>query len=1546
MDARENNLSESKRILLEQRLKRVRGAVSNKSEALTQRPPGKPTVASLGQQRIWLLHQLDLTSPSCSITNSFHIKGEVDLNCLERSINLVIQRHEVLRSTFSLENEVLIQNIQPTAEIKTEHATADTIDKIKAQFQRLVRIPFILDKGPLVRVLFGQSQGGEAILTLVTHDIIFDKWSLILFWKEVGTFYQAHRANLQPEAEPLTIQYQDFAYKQYTQVKEGYFENQLRYWKEKLRQLPDPLPLPTDRPYPTQLTDAGKLEKWSISEKITQGLRELAKQTDASLFTVLLYGLKVLLHYYTGQEDILVGSPVANRRHKETANLIGFFLNTLCIRSDLSGNPTLMEGLLRTQQATTEATQNQDLPLDWIVDNIELERVAGRHPLFQVMFVYQREDEGTLKLELGSAELEYIFIETQTAKFDFTLFVAESENALETVLEYRTDIFDASTMHRLLCHYEVILAQLVADPQQKLSELNCLTSREHEEILSYGTGEQISFERLPLVPEQVIQQARLSPEAIAIQEKDNAVTYKELQARMEHFAGYMTAQGIQPGDHVGLLMQRSPDAIVALLAIMKMGAAYLPIDPEYPEERKRFIIKDANVSSIATTPDLLHKADALASGVRCITEAQAKESDTSNKSSYAIKPDDKAYIIYTSGSTGKPKGVSIGHDNLRSSTAARLQYYSLKPERFLLIPNLSFDSSVAGIFWTLTTGGTLIIPEQAHLLDPDAMRELIANEKVDSLLCIPSLYQQWLDDEFDRLKSLRAVIVAGERCSPNLVQRHFETLPDCRLFNEYGPAEATVWSTVAECAPTNASRHSIPIGKPIANCNAYVLDSSQRLLPFGFQGELYLGGEGIAQGYLNQPELSKERFITTDSWGRLYRTGDRVQWDASGELHFLGRSDNQVKIRGYRIELGEVKVALLSHSDIEEAIVLVNENTVQLIAFIKFTDAIETPSDEAIFLHLNKRLPEFMIPNQILAIDSWPRTTNGKIDRKALLRKEKLQRSFTSEDEVIEVQTSENENARKLLNIWREVLNNPNIGLRDNFFQMGGDSILAIQTISKARQAGIPLTVNQLFVEPTVAQIVSSPKQPGRIKAEQNEISGSIKLTPIQHWFLEQNPDDPDWWNQSLLLEVNCGCKFGDMENILDYLLRHHDGFRARVSKTSTGWSSFINQANTRLELDHLDLSKVAQEKHETLITKLANTMHHSMRLNSGNLLKAAFIEFGHSQSSQLLLIAHHWAVDAISWGIIQEDLNTLTRQNQQDLTLVLPDKTTSIQAWANSLHTFSQSETIARELSFWEGQPYSECANIPFDFNQRMPNNEASTRVAQLCLSAEETVQLKTKSIELEYSLQKILLTSVAYALAQWTEESAVLVGMEGHGREERIIDAVDLTRTIGWFTSYFPVVLELNPKEDINVAVREISAQLDQIPRKGIGFGTLKYLSDHSEKLKEIPDPQIIFNYLGRRSDHDTDPNILVPIKDRIGTDRNPKSNRAAIFEINALIRGDSLELFWQYSENLHAAKTVEGLIEKVRIGLEAIIDINDDKNDSNNFPLDEDDLNVLFE
>ena len=617
----------------------------------------------------------------------------------------------------------------------------------------------------------------------------------------------------------------------------------------------------------------------------------------------------------------------------------------------------------------------------------------------------------------------------------------------------------------------------------------------------------------------------------------------------------------------------------------------------------------------------------------------------------------------------------------------------------------------------------------------------------------------------------------------------------------------------------------------------------------------------------------------------------------------------------------------------------------QLTAFVKYRDVTTKTSNDEIHSSLSTFLPEFMVPSQFTVVDAWPKTANGKIDRKALAKQGALQYDATHEA-YYEEQSVENEDAQKLLKIWKDTLGNPNIGVQDNFFQVGGDSILAIQIISKSREAGISLTVNQLFAKPTIAQLVSSSSQQIRkIKAGRKEVSGAIGLTPIQHWFLEQNLDDPDWWNQSLLLEVRFKCKLGDMEKILNHLFRHHDSFRAKVSKAPVGWASFIDRGEDQFELDHLDLSETEQEEHEAIIIKLANTMHQSMKLNSGSLLKAAFIEFGDNQHSQLLLVAHHWAVDVVSWGIILDDLNTCARQYQQGTPLALPNKTTSIQAWADGLLFFSQSESVARELSFWEGQPYSECSDLPLDFNQKMLNNEGSTSIVQLNLSTEQTAKLKAQSIKQQYSLQKILLTAVTHALLDWTQQSAILVGQEGLGREERV-DDVDLTRTVGWFTSYFPIVLELDPKVGIHVAVREISAQLDEIPGKGIGFGVLKYLSDHSGKLRDIPAPQIIFNYLGHIAGRNSEVTSFVPLDHQIGTARNPKSTRSSIFEINVLIRDNSLRLFWQYSEHLHAAKTIERLIEKVRGGLEEIIDNNNPGSGLGDFDLDEDDWNVIFE
>ena len=913
-------LSETKRILLEERLKGKIGPVSKNKNRIEKRPGSASSIATLGQRRIWLLHQIDPKSPNYNISSSFYLAGpKLDLEVLEKSVNQVIFRHEILRSNYRLENEHLIQVVSGQFNLKIESFEVEANETLESVAESQIQKPFNMEVDPLVRLVFIRQAEGDDLLTFIAHHIIFDEWSLGIFWSEINAIYQQLVSGETDTHEELPIQFADFAFWQDKQYLSGVFSSQLDYWKQQLAAPPSPIALPTDRPFPTALTDLGRLERITISKKLTEQLRSFAQNEAVSMSTVLLFGFNLLLHFYSGAEDILVGVPIADRNRKETAPLIGFFLNTLCIRTDFSGDPTLVQGLEKVGRVFKEAVQNQNTPIENIVDAIGPERVEGRHQLFQTMFVYEREDYAASILNLGETVARSTFIESRRSKFDLTLFAVDSGEQLTSIMEYRTDIFDQGTVHRMLGHFEVLLTELVTFPGKAVSSLCALKDAESKSLKIGWQGPKVLFNDEPLLPGKIEEIAKINADLPALISIAGEVSYKALEHRVNRLAKYLANIGVSVGQPVGVFMHRSPDTIVAALAILRAGGAYLPIDPGYPEHRYCFMIEDAGVQWVITSESLNNQLSTIPN-ILPITEASIPVELEITNALPVVQPEWLAYIIYTSGSTGKPKGVRVSHENLRNSTYARSHYYSKGPERFLLIPGFSFDSSIAGMFWTLSCGGTLVIPDQVQ--DPELLGNLIEEHQVTTLLCVPSLYQQLLKWNKEKLESIESVIVAGESCSPALVKIHFESSPNCLLFNEYGPTEGTVWSTVYSCSIEDAAKTHVPIGRPIPNTTVFILDAYGRMLPSGIPGELCIGGNGVALGYWNREELTAERFVNTADLGRIYKTGDRAQWDAEGRIHFLGRIDEQVKIRGYRIETGEIESLLQSHSLIESAVVV------------------------------------------------------------------------------------------------------------------------------------------------------------------------------------------------------------------------------------------------------------------------------------------------------------------------------------------------------------------------------------------------------------------------------------------------------------------------------------------------------------------------------------------------------------------------------------------------------------------------------------------------
>ncbi|MCH6255167.1 amino acid adenylation domain-containing protein [Puniceicoccaceae bacterium K14] len=940
-----SQLSADKKRLLLQRLNRTAKSTKSKPNGIPKRPLDQPALASLGQARIWVQDDLSGNSPGNNITSSFKLDSSVNSDALTYALNQVVARHEPLRSTYDLEDGEITQHTKPTLTLTLEHATCASTEAMFDDAQAFGRIPFDLNKGPLLRLgLFSSSQTSH-VLILSIHDIIFDKWSLKLFWSEFSQFYRQSVSNIQATFPTLEIAYSDFSQWQRDWLKAGEQTRQTNYWKKKLSSPPPPISLPVDGTYSDVIPDQGNLVRAKLPQDLAETLRDFSAKNNASLFTTFLLGYNILLSKFANIDDLLVSSPVANRRKPETANLIGFFLNTLVLRSKFDSQTTIAEALNDTKDSVFEALEHQDLPTDVITKAVKPPRFPGRQPLFQTMFVFQREDEGTPKLELEDVSVSPIFVETKTSKFELSLFVAESNDTFETIVEYRTDLFEEKTIIRLLELYTSVLWEVVQAPNKRISEIELLPTDEAKKIRSFEKGKPLRSSQLTSILERIDQNATSATQAIIT--SSGQLDYPELDAKSNSIANSLSQAGAKKNQVVAVYQDRSIDMIVSIIGILKSGAPYLILETDYPDERVSTILEDAKVQFVIASPERSE-----CSALKNCNVLNVKDCLNASTASIDTKPesDGLAYLIYTSGSSGKPKGVAVSHANLLASTEARLDFYGSIPQTFLLIPNLSFDSSVAGLFWTLSTGGTLVFPTAEEIRDPDKLCLLARANNVQATLCVPTLYTQLLSWDPASMASLRTAIVAGEACTQALLRKHQKELPDCTLFNEYGPTEATVWATVENLDNHKGHDETVSIGAPIPGVEVRILDNQKNRIGIGQIGELHIGGPTVTDGYLNQPELTERSFFPLGDHGKFYATGDLASWDKNGKLHYHGRNDDQIKIRGFRIETDEIRSALQSIPEVEDAVVVGAPQAVQM----SLSELIDTLPPETIEKALNE----------------------------------------------------------------------------------------------------------------------------------------------------------------------------------------------------------------------------------------------------------------------------------------------------------------------------------------------------------------------------------------------------------------------------------------------------------------------------------------------------------------------------------------------------------------------------------------------------------------
>jgi amino acid adenylation domain-containing protein len=1036
---------------------------------------------SFAQQRLWFLDQLDPGSAAYNIPAVLRLRGALDAPALERTLTEIVRRHETLRTNFSLAGDEPVQIIREAepARFETADFGALPVAEREAAVESFIRAraqkPFDLSQDSLLRASLLRLADEDHILLLTMHHIVSDGWSTGVLIKEMATLYGTFSAGEESPLEELAIQYADFAKWQRGWLQGPRLEEQLAYWRGQLADAPATLQMPTDRPRPPVQTFESAAETFLLPESLSAALKSLSRREGVTLFMTLLAAYHALLHRYTQQEDILVGTAIANRNRAEIENLIGFFVNMLVMRADLRGNPRFVELLRRVRETAFEAYAHQDLPFEKLVEELQPERDLSHTPFFQVTFVLQNASPDALRLP--GLEVSHEEFGTGVAKFDLVLAMTDDERGLGGTLQYNKNLFDASTIRRLLDHFRSLLEGVAAAPELRIDALPLLTAGEREEMLVAWNQTAADYPSDSCVHEMFERHAGRTPEKVAAVFEGQQLTYAGLNRRANRLARHLRRLGVGPETLVGLCVERSAEMLISLLAIHKAGGAYVPLDPSYPRERLRFMLEDSRVSVLLTRQELLGSLPAHAAKVvRLDADADAIARESEENPSVAVAPENLAYVIYTSGSTGKPKGVLVQHRGLSNLTEAQLASFRIQSDaRVLQFASFSFDASIFEIVMALRSGATLVLATRDSSLPGPPLMKLLREQAITDVTLPPSVLAVLPEEP---LPELRTVIVAGEACPVDLVKRWGVGR---RFFNAYGPTESTVWATVSECAPDG---HAPTIGRPIINTRIHVLDARLRPVPVGVPGELHIGGVGLARGYLNNPDLTAERFVpdpfSAEPGARLYRTGDLARYLSGGEIDFLGRIDSQVKVRGFRIEPGEIEAALRRCSGVREASVIAKSGgvgNVRLVAFVA-ADAATPPTVADLRAGLKDALPDYMLPASFVVLETLPLTANGKVDRRALERLDDEGVAAPGVSSVAPRDAAE----QVIAGVWQEALQVEKVGIDDNFFDLGGHSLLIVNVHTKLKglfEKEVPMA--DMFKYPTVRLLA------GRFSENQNK---------------------------------------------------------------------------------------------------------------------------------------------------------------------------------------------------------------------------------------------------------------------------------------------------------------------------------------------------------------------------------------------------------------------------------------------------------------------------
>jgi amino acid adenylation domain-containing protein len=1462
---------------------------------------------SFAQQRLWFFDQLEPGSSFYNISTAVRLDGVLDAAVLERSFNEVVRRHQVLRTTFASAEGQPVQVVAPSmtiplwmidlGELPEEEGEAQARELARQEAQR----PFDLARGPLVRVCLlrladacpEQGRRDDHVLLLTLHHIISDGWSMGVLVRELVTLYRAFSAGDPSPLPDLPIQYADFAVWQRQwlfppedastlgdQRHSQALETQLAYWKRQLGGKLPVLELPTDRPRPPTQTFRGAHHRFTLPPALSMALKTHSQQNEVTLFMTLLAAFQVLLHRHTGQTDIAVGSPIANRNREEIEGLIGFFVNTLVLRTDLSGNPSFRDLLRRVRQVTLEAYAHQDLPFDKLVEALQPERDLSRTPLFQVMFALQ--NAPMEPFELPELHLGLMDVDSATSKFDLTLSLAETPLGLSGEVEYNTDLFDAGTITRLVEHFQILLEGIVANLDQRLSDLPLLTQSEQHQLLLEWNDTQADYSTDQCLPMLFQAQVEQRPDAVALVHQGQHLTYQELDRRANQVAHHLRMSGVRPETLVGVCLERSVEMVVGLLGILKAGGAYLPLDPAYPRDRLAFMIADSLAWGILTQRRWAESLGEHLARVVCLdTDWDAIAQAHADDLPCQVAEENLAYVIYTSGSTGQPKGVQVEHGGLSNLVFWHQRAFALSPDdRATHLAGLSFDASVWELWPYLAMGATVCLLDDETRTSPAQLQEWLLDNAITISFLPTPLAESILLQPWPNGLALRTLLTGGDR----LRVHPSPTLP-FELVNNYGPTENTVVATSVTVPSAEQAQGTPSIGCPIANVQVYLLDEHLQPVPIGTPGELYIGGDSLARGYLNQPGLTAERFIPNPftlsgfspsamegPGSRLYKTGDLARYRPDGNIEFLGRLDYQVKIRGFRIELGEIEAVLKQHTKIQEAIVVAHDmvrdaergyGDKQLVGYVVPQEGQVLEAND-LRRFLQDRLPDYMVPASFVTLESLPLTPNGKVDRRALPAPDSLRPELETP-----FAPPRNPTEEMLVSIWSQVLGIERLGIHDNFFELGGHSLLATQVVSRLRQAfQIELPLHKLFEKPTVAELgecirAARQEQLGLVAPPVAAVSldrAALSFAQLRLWFLDQLEPGSPFYNIPLAIRLSGQLDVTALQHSLDEIVRRHETLRTTFVTEGEQPLQVIAPPSP-LPLLEVDLGELPEEERGAQARELARQeAQRPFDLARGPLVRVCLLRLadacpaqggpatgGGGQAKQgrrdehvLLLTLHHIISDGWSMGVLVRELVTLYRAFSAGSPSPLPDLPIQYADFAVWQRAWLQGKVLEKQINYWKQQLGGRlpALELPMD-RPRPPIQTFHGAQRSFTLPVDLLTALQVLSQQNEVTLFMTLLAAFQVLLHRYTGQTDIAVGSPIANRSQ-----VETESLIGFFVNTLVLRTDLsgNPGfRELLGRVREVT--LDAYTHQDVPFEKLVEVLQPERDLSRTPLFQVMF-------------------------------------------------------------------------------------------------------